>query len=194
MLSMAFALFLLMDPIGNVPLFVSILKGIPQKRHLWIISRELVIALSIMIGFAFIGDALLHFLKITTPTLLISGGVILFLIALKMIFPSDHPRPVGMGKEPLVVPLATPFVAGPAVLAAVMLYAGQRSSMVALIGAIFLAWAASTLILLTSSFWKKRLGEQGLTALERLMGLILTLIAVQMFFEGLLQFLKNPPP
>ncbi|MBS0605179.1 MAG: YhgN family NAAT transporter [Verrucomicrobia bacterium] len=194
MLSMAFALFLLMDPIGNVPIFVSVLKDIDPARQRKIIMRELIIALIIIILFNFIGDALLGFLNVTMPTILISGGIILFLIALKMIFPGRRDPDVELpqDKEPFIVPLATPLVAGPAVLAAVMLYSGQHENDTFItLGAIVIAWAASTLILLSSALWKKLLGWRGLVACERLMGLILTLIAVQMFLEGAEMFLKN---
>jgi MarC family membrane protein len=194
MFSMAFALFLLLDPIGNVPIFVSVLKDIDPSRQRKIIMRELIIALLIIVIFHFIGDALLSFLNVTMPTILISGGIILFLIALKMIFPGRRDPDVDISpeKEPFIVPLATPLVAGPAVLAAVMLYSGQHQTDTMLtLGAIVIAWAASTLILISSSLWKKLLGWRGLVACERLMGLILTLIAVQMFLEGTQQFLNN---
>ncbi len=194
MFSMAFALFLLMDSIGNIPLFVSVLKDIDPARQRKIIIRELLIALVIIIVFDLVGDGLMSFLNVTMPTILISGGIILFLIALKMIFPSRRDPDVDMGldKEPFIVPLATPLVAGPAVLAAVMLYSGQHKDDVGLtLTAIVIAWAASTLILLSSSLWKRLLGWRGLVACERLMGLILTLIAVQMFLGGLKQFLAS---
>jgi MarC family membrane protein len=194
MFSMAFALFLLMDPIGNVPLFVTVLKDIDPKRHWKIIIRELIIALVVIILFNFLGDALLGFLNVTMPTILISGAIILFLIALKMIFPVRRDAEVELShdREPFIVPLAIPLVAGPAVLAAVMLYSGQHKADPMLpVWAIIIAWAASTLILLSSTLWKKLLGWRGLVACERLMGLILTLIAVQMFLEGLETFLKN---
>lgn len=192
--SMAFALFLLMDPIGNVPIFISVLKDIDPRRQRTIIIRELFIALIIIIFFNFLGDALLRFLNVTMPTILISGGIILFLIALKMIFPGKRDPDVELphDKEPFIVPLATPLVAGPAVLAAVILYSGQnKHNMMLPVWAIIIAWAASTLILLSSSLWKKLLGWRGLVACERLMGLILTLIAVQMFLEGTEMFMKN---
>lgn len=194
MFSMAFALFLLMDPIGNVPIYVSVLKDIDSKRQQRIIVRELIIALIIIILFEFLGDALLGFLNVTMPTILISGGIILFLIALKMIFPGkkDPEVEIHQAKEPFIVPLATPLVAGPAVLAAVMLYSGQHKNEPLLpLTAIVIAWAASTLILLSSSLWKKVLGWRGLVACERLMGLILTLIAVQMFLEGTHMFMES---
>jgi MarC family membrane protein len=194
MLSMAFALFLLMDPIGNVPIFVSVLKDIDPARQRRIIMRELLIALAIIIVFNFIGDAFLNFLNVKISTILFSGGIILFLIALKMIFPGGRDPEVELShdKEPFIVPLATPLVAGPAVLAAVMLYSGQHiDDHLMTVGAIAIAWAASTLILLSSSLWKKLLGSRGLVACERLMGLILTLIAVQMFLEGVEMFVKS---
>ncbi len=194
MFSMAFALFLLMDPIGNVPVFIAVLKDIKPRRQRKIIMRELLIALLIIVLFTFVGDALLKFLNVTMPTILISGGIILFLIALKMIFPVRRDPEVGLGheKEPFIVPLATPLVAGPAVLAAVMLFSGQNKDNMGLtVTAVVVAWAVSTLILISSSLWKKLLGSRGLIACERLMGLILTLIAVQMFLEGAQLFLEH---
>jgi multiple antibiotic resistance protein len=194
MFSMAFALFLLMDPIGNVPIFVAILKDIDPSRQRRIIIRELIFALVIIIVFYFIGNALLGFLNVTMPTILISGGIILFLIALRMIFPGRRDPDVELpqDKEPFVVPLATPLVAGPAVLAAVMLYSGQhKDHLMFPLCAIVIAWIASMLILLSSPLWKRLLGWRGLVAGERLMGLILTLIAVQMFLEGAGMFMKN---
>lgn len=193
--SMAFALFLLMDSVGNVPIFVSILKDIDPKRQRAIIFRELCIALFIIALFNFIGDALLGFLNVKMPTILISGGIILFLIALKMIFPvKNTDGEIPIDKEPFIVPLATPLVAGPAVLAAVMLYSGQnKGKPLFTLGAIVIAWAASTLVLLSASLWKKWLGQRGLIACERLMGLILTLIAAEMFLQGVHMFLTSPP-
>lgn len=194
MLSMAFALFLLMDPIGNVPIFVSILKDIEPKRQNKIIIRELIIALLVIILFNYLGEGLLRFLNVSMPTIRVAGGIILFLIAIKMIFPPEGSRhtKIIQGKEPFVVPLAIPLVAGPAVLAAVMLYSGQyRAEKGLTIGAIIIAWVASTLILLSSSLWKRLLGTRGLAACERLMGLILTLLAVQMFLEGAQAFLNQ---
>jgi multiple antibiotic resistance protein len=195
LLSTAFALFLLMDPLGNVPIFISLLKDIDPKRQQKIIFRELVIALIIIIAFNFIGDILLEFLHIEQETLLISGGIILFLIALKMIFPSKKEPEVDISqdKEPFIVPLAVPLVAGPAVLAAVMLYSHEQASEWITIGAIGLAWIASTIILLSSGFLKKVLGWRGLIACEKLMGLLLILISVQMFLSGLILFLGPHP-
>ncbi len=190
LLSTAFALFLLMDPIGNVPIFISVLKGIDPKRHQYIIFRELVFALLIIIAFNFLGDLLLEFLHVEQATLLIAGGIILFIIALKMIFPGKRDPDVDItpDKEPFIVPLAIPLVAGPAVLAAVMLYSHEQYSEWITVGAIILAWLASTVILLSASYLKRLLGSRGLVACERLMGLLLILISVQMFLSGTVLF------
>lgn len=185
---MAFSLFLLMDAIGNIPLFIAILKDIPRKRQMQIILRELVIALFIMVLFNYLGDFLLNALQVTQYSVLISGGIILFLIALKMIFPVKSEGEIASTgeKEPFIVPLAIPLVAGPAVLAAIILYSRQESGTII---AIIAAWIVTTLILLSSTFLNKILGRRGILACERLMGLILTMVAIQMFLEGLAQFL-----
>jgi MarC family membrane protein len=197
--SMAFALFLLMDPLGNVPIYVSVLKNIPAKRQRVIIARELLIALFVIILFQFLGDGLMRFLNVSMPTILISGGIILFLISIKMIFPvaRDNDNHITRDKEPFIVPLAIPLVAGPAVLAAVMLYSGQGLNYWPditgwlITTAIVIAWLASTVILLSCTVLERVLGKKGLTACERLMGLILTMISIQMLLEGIHLFMKS---
>ena len=187
---MTFALFLLMDAVGNIPLFISILKDIETKRQKFIIFRELVIALIVMVLFTFFGDILLQSIGITSYTVLVSGGIILFILSLKMIFPSrkDVEVDTPTDKEPLIVPLAIPLVAGPGVLAAIMLYSKQEESNLATIAAIFIAWVVSTIILLSSVYLKKALGWRGIIACERLMGLILMLLAIQMFLSGITEY------
>jgi multiple antibiotic resistance protein len=188
--SMAFTLFLLMDPIGNVPLYISFLKGLNPKRQRIVINRELLIALFIIILFDFLGDALMQFLHVEKDTIQIAGGIILFLLCLRMIFPPPHDETEAMrhDSEPFVVPLAVPLVAGPSVLAAVMIYAKQEGSCI-MVASILIAWLASLIILLSSSFLKKVLGWRGIIAMERLMGLVLILIAVQMFLSGVSAFM-----
>jgi multiple antibiotic resistance protein len=193
LLSIAFSLFLLMNSIGNIPLYLSVLKGIDVKRQRYVITREMLIALFIIILFYFIGNGLMRFLNVTHDTIQIAGGVILFLLCMKMIFPSpQEPKEhVASDTEPLVVPLAIPLIAGPAVLAAVMIYSRQNISSLVIIGAIFFAWMASLLILLASPYLKNRLGGRGLIAMERLMGLIMILIAIQMFLSGISSFVHK---
>jgi len=188
-ISTAFALFLLMDPIGNVPLFISLLKHYPPKKQRKIIYRELLIALGVILFFNFLGDWILNLIQVEQYTILIAGGIILFIISLRMIFSSDAPSKEKIHqsphKEPFIVPLAIPLVAGPAVLAAVMLYAKQEEYVWITVSAVFLAWLCTTCILLSSTFLQKILGDTGLAACEKLMGLLLTLIAIQMFLEGI---------
>lgn len=182
-----------MDAIGNIPFYISFLKGVDPKRQRIVIFRELIIALFIIIIFNFIGDGLMKFLHIENDTIQIAGGIILFLLCLKMIFPPPHdpnehfPHDV----EPFIVPLAVPLVAGPAVLAAVMIYSKQEQSNLVMVGAILIAWLASLIILLSSSFLKQILGWKGIVALERLMGLILILISAQMFMSGISGFIAR---
>lgn len=179
-----------MDSIGNIPLYLSLLKNLNGKRQRFVIFRELLIALVVIVIFMFVGDWLMTFLQIDAGTIQIAGGIILFLICLKMIFPSknDPQEKSPKGEEPLVVPLAVPFIAGPAVLAAVIIFSKEHIDHWIMIGAIFIAWVASLIILLASSYLHTLLGWRGLTAIERLMGLILILIAVQMFMNGVRGF------
>lgn len=185
--NIAFSLFILMDAIGNIPLFIALLKDIPHKRQHWIIFREMVIALVIIILFNFVGEGLLKLLHITQATVQIAGGVILFIIAIKMIFPPAKDPNLDLPKdgEPFIVPLAIPLIAGPAVLAAVMIYGHQGAPLEDIVLAIGIAWAASLCILLLAPNIRKVLGWRGIFACEKLMGLILTLIAVQMFLSGI---------
>lgn len=191
--SIAFTLFLLMDPVGNIPIFLALLKKMDPRKQRRIILRELIIALLFIIAFFFIGDQLLSYLGVKQHSVMISGGIILFLISIKLIFPSkkdtdaDYPRE----REPFIVPLAVPLVAGPAVLTAVMLYSRQEAGTAIVLSGIIIAWVVSTVILLASSWLKHVLGWRGITACERLMGLLLTLMAVEMFLEGLKQYLAS---
>lgn len=190
--SLAFSLFLLMDSIGNVPLYTSVLKNLSPQRQRKVIIRELLIALFVIILFSFLGEGLMNFLQISEPSIEISGGIILFLICLKMIFPSEKEEENEknhLGRDPLIVPLAVPFVAGPAILSAIIIYSKQDINYFMLLAAIFIAWAASLTVLLSASFLKKLLGTKGILAMERLMGLILIMIAVQMLLNGLQKFL-----
>jgi multiple antibiotic resistance protein len=191
--SIAFSLFLLMDSIGNVPLFLAFLKNYDAKRQKQIIMREMLIALVIIIVFSFVGDFLMQFLHISNDTIQIAGGIILFLISLRMIFPSPHDaeNKIEKTEEPFIVPMAVPLIAGPSVLATVMIYAKQEMSSWIMVGAIFIAWASSLVVLLAAPFLKTYLGDRGLMALERLMGLVLTLIAVQMFLTGIGTFIRD---
>ena len=187
-ISLTITFFLLMDGPGNIPIFLSLLKQLPPKKQAYIISRELVIALLIMYFFAFCGNYVLNHLGIENQTIQIAGGIILFMIALKMVFGTLEEPELKNQKEPLVVPLAVPLVAGPSVLATIMVYSKDIDVQNILPFSIFAAWILTTVILLLATPIQKLLGDRGIVALEKLMGLILTLIAVQLFLDGLYTF------
>lgn len=194
--SLALSLFILMNAIGNTSFFLSLLKGIPSKRQKQIVLRELLISLLVIILFYYLGALLLRFLNITQDILQISGGIILFLLSLKMLFPAPQEEKQQTESEfkkitePFIVPLAIPLIAGPAVLAAVMLYSNQVSSII-MLGSVVISWLASLGILMLSASLSKWLGNRGLLAIEKLMGFVMVLIAMEMFFTGLKSFMTR---
>lgn len=178
-------LFLVIDPFGNVPFFVSALQQVAPERRRLVVIRELLIAYLVMVVFLFFGDPLLRILGISNPALTIAGGVILFLIALRMVFPMRGREGEEIEGEPLIVPLAIPYVAGPSVLAMeLLLMSDEPGQWATWLLAITVAWAASSVIVLFGSQIVDRLGRRGLIAIERLMGMILVAIAIQMFLTG----------
>lgn len=185
--SAAVMLFLIMDPLGNLPVFMSILKSIEPKRRRIILARELLISLFIMFVFLFSGQAVLDFLNVKQQAVSIAGGIILFLIAIRMIFPNKTTHEEDTNQpEPFVVPLAIPMIAGPSLLAALILIANQDPlRMIDWSIALFSAWGVSATILMFSGVFFKVLGERGLIAVERLMGMILIMLAIQMFLDGI---------
>lgn len=193
LISAAVLLFLVLDPLGNIPLFLSILKNIDPKKHKKIIIRELLIGLFTLVIFLFAGRYILYLLHVSQQSLSIAGGIILFLIALKMIFSdSDDIFKSHYEGEPFIVPLAIPLIAGPSAISTILLLMWQEPSrwLVWFISLIC-AWIVSVIILLFSNNLSRIFGNKGLTALERLMGMLLTTVAVEMFITGIKQsFLK----
>jgi multiple antibiotic resistance protein len=185
--SAAVMLFLIMDPLGNLPVFMSILKSIEPKRRKIILARELLISLAIMFTFLFSGQAVLDFLNVKQQAVSIAGGIILFLIAIRMIFPNKGTHADDISEqEPFIVPLAIPMIAGPSLLAALILLANQDPlRMIDWSLALFAAWSVSATILMFSGLFFKLLGERGLIAVERLMGMILIMLSIQMFLDGI---------
>lgn len=183
---MALTLFLVMDPVGNVPLFLAALKDVAPKRRRFVLIRELLIALGIMVLALFLGQGLMELLHVTQPALAVAGGVVLLLIAIRMVFPSpERPLAERTFEEPFIVPLAVPYVAGPSVLAILIIFMQQQPQNWPLIlGALLAAWLVSAGILLASNCMLRVLGERTLLAMERLMGMILVIIAVQMMLDG----------
>ena len=195
-LSAALLLFLILDPLGNIPVFLSLLKPLPAGRQRVVLVRELLIALAVLMGFLWFGKYALEAMHLRQESVAIAGGIVLFLIGVRMIFP----RPEGLmgevpGGEPFIVPLAIPLVAGPSGMAAVML---MGSNDPARLGdwslALLLAWGATAAILFSATVLYKWLGRRVLTAIERLMGMLLVAISVQMVLDGIGTYLKLTPP
>jgi multiple antibiotic resistance protein len=190
LLSAIVILFLVMDPLGNVPVFLSVLKDVNPAKRNRIIVRELIIALIVLVLFIVSGPLIMGVLQISGPSLSIAGGIVLFLIALKMIFPvhegffSESPE-----GEPFIVPLAIPLVAGPSAITTVLLLVTREPARrIDWLLALTSAWVATAVILLLAGYLSRFLGQRGLLALQRLMGMLLTTVAVQMFLTGISQF------
>ena len=187
LLSAAILLILVIDPFGNVPLVVSALSATPAERRARIVLRECLIAYGLLLVFLFGGHAFLALMHLSETSLTIAGGVILFLIALRMVF--SHPEGVfgaTSGSEPFIVPLAIPAIAGPSALATVMLMASRDPAhtgvwALALTGAM----AVTTLTLMAAGWLQRLLGDRVIRAFERLMGLVLTAVAVEMLIGGI---------
>ena len=192
--SAATLLFLVMDPLGNIPVFLSVLEDVAPQRRTRVLIRELLLALLVLMLFLFCGRYVLGFLQLSEHSIRIAGGIILFLIALKMLFPMQRTAdtPDEMLGEPLLVPLAIPMVAGPSALAVVMLLSNNEPGrMLDWMLALFAAWLLSSLILISATGLKRFLGRRGLIALERLMGMLLVAIAVQMLLDGIAAYLSS---
>ena len=194
LVSAILTLFLVMDPIGNTPLFMVYLKDVKEKRRGRVVARESLFAWLILLVFLLFGPALMSLLGIE-ESLYISGGVLLFLIAVGMIFPGAghlgvHADDLSEG-EPFIVPLAVPLVAGPSTMATIMIFASQPEPLWIWLVALVVAWALTTAILMLAPGFSRLLGQRGLRACERLMGMVLTVLAVQMFIDGVRHFLAN---
>ena len=194
-LSAALLLFLILDPLGNIPVFLSVLKPLTPRRQRIVLARELLIALAVLMGFLWGGKYALEMMHLRQESVQIAGGIVLFLIGIRMIFP----RPEGLmgempGGEPFIVPLAIPLVAGPSGMAAVMLMGNESGRLWDWSLALMIAWGATAVILFSATLLYKWLGRSALTALERLMGMLLVAISVQMFLDGIGTYLKLSPP
>jgi|SRR5262245_2977525 len=186
-------LLLVMDPIGNIALFVSLLRNVAPARRTQVILRECAIAFGVLLAFVFCGPFILNLLGLSDSSLTIAGGMILFLIALRMIF--RHPEGVfgdTAHGEPFIVPLAIPSIAGPAAIATVVLLVSrQPERWLEWTAAVTVAMLVSGVLLVFSERLARFVGERGLLAFERLMGLMLTAIAVEMLLRGIQTFVRG---
>jgi multiple antibiotic resistance protein len=185
--STAILLMFVIDPFGAVPVILSILKDVDIARRRLIILREMIFGLAILMLFLFGGELFLNIFHLETESVRIAGAVIFFVIGIKMIFPGEEGSSTlyGSAKEPFMVPIAMPLIAGPSTLATLLVLGkSHTNAMGSLFSALILAWLISALIMYLSPILYKLLREKGLSALERLMGMLLLMMSVQMFIDG----------
>jgi multiple antibiotic resistance protein len=186
-------LLLTIDPLGNVPSFISVLQSVPAERRRAIVVRELFFALGIMLAFLIGGRQLTGLLGIRPEAISIAGAIVLFLVAIEMILPGRGRRGANGAEEqePFIVPLATPLLAGPSTLATIILITSKPGGLLTGLWAVLLSWVVVFCILLAAPAIIKILRERGARAVERLMGMLLVMLAVQMFLNGLGEYLRR---
>jgi multiple antibiotic resistance protein len=185
--TMFVTIFLMIDAVGNSATFYEVMSGVPSERYWWVLLRELLIALIFMLIFSLLGEWLLHYLEVSEITVRLTAGLILFIFASAVLFasPRNIRLQVKAGEEPFIVPLAVPMMASPALLATIMLYSEIEENIFCQYMAIVFAWFFSALVLLSNKFLVRIFGKNGLIALERLLALILVMLAVQRVMEGI---------
>lgn len=187
--TMTISLFLILDSVGNITDFLNLIRVLPAERQKPIILREMVFALAIMVFFALVGGLILEGLKLGPETVQIAGGIVLFLISIKMVFNQTRGFTAIDKGDPFMVPIATPMIAGPSALATIMFYSYSEQTSLKLGLSILIAWAATVVVLWLAFHFRERVSGKVLTALEKLMGLILILMSVEMFLKGLKSFM-----
>ena len=193
-LSAVILLLLVLDPLGSLPVFIPIMRGVPPERRTMVALREVAIGFAVLFAFMFFGDAFLRVMRLSERSLEVAGGVILLMVAIRMIF-SHEGGVYGTreGKEPFIFPLAVPLLAGPSAMATVLLLASrQPDRILSWVGALACAMAVSGAVLLLCERIRRLLGDSVVSALEKLMGLVLTAIAVEMILAGLKQYFMAP--
>jgi MarC family membrane protein len=193
-LSATILLIVITDPLGNIPLFISNMQKVKSERRLRVIVRECCIAFLVLLFFMLFGRQMLSLLRISEETLKIAGGIILFLIAVNMIFPGSGVTvgQDGIGDEPFIVPIAIPLVSGPSAMVTAMLIAGSNPHrMLEWIAAAAITIGVTFVVFLASDKIRDALGAQVITAIEKLMGLLLTAMAIEMLLGGGASYIKQ---
>ena len=185
-------LVLITDPVGNIPIFANALKHVSPERRPWVILREILIAFVLLLTFMFVGERFLQVMNLSELALQIGGGVILFLIALRMVFPPPQTADPEQMEEPLIVPLAVPAVAGPSALATVLLLVSQQPERrMEWIAALCVTMAVSAVVLVSAERIQRVIGSRLVVAVERLMGLVLVSVAIEMMLRGIKTFAQQ---
>lgn len=182
-------LILITDPVGNIPIFANALRLVEPQRRPWVILREVLIAFVLLLTFMFVGDGFLRVMNLSELSLQIGGGVVLFLIALRMIFPPPKNDADEMPGEPLIVPLAIPAIAGPSALATVLLLVSQAPQRrIEWVAALCVTMLVSAIVLVLAERIQRIAGDRFVVALERLMGLVLVAVSIEMLLRGIKTF------
>jgi len=191
-LSATILLVLITDPIGNIPVFANALKNVAPQRRPRVILREILIAFFLLLTFMFVGESFLRVMNLSELSLQIGGGVILFLIALRMVFPPPATAVDEQMTEPLIVPLAVPAIAGPSALATVLLLVSQQPDRrLEWIGALCVTMVVSAIVLVSAERIQRIIGTRLVVAVERLMGLVLVSVAIEMMLRGFKTFAQQ---
>ena len=189
-LSAFILLLLVLDPLGSLPVFIPVMRQVEPQRRRWVALREVGIAFGVLFAFMILGEGFLRVMRLSERSLEVAGGVILLMVAIRMIFSHEggvYGTPEG--KEPLIFPLAVPLLAGPSAMATVLLLASrQPERMWSWVGALASAMAVSLLVLLLCDRIRRWVGDSVVAAVEKLMGLVLTAIAVEMILAGLKRY------
>ncbi len=193
LLNVILTLFLIMDPVGHTSAFLSLTKGIKAKRVKTIVLREMGIALVLMLIFNYLGEYIFTFLELNQEAVHFAAGIVLFLTAIKVLFPGPSNQIHLPEGEPFLVPIAIPWIAGPSLLATIMLYAHMETCQPLMLTAILIAWIAASTFLILAPWTHRLLGKNGLSACERLFAMVLVMIAIQRFMEGLILFIQARP-
>lgn len=190
--SISLILFLIIDPLGKISTLLQLMHKVEAPRERIVLFREMAIALGLMLIFSVLGEWIFLFLVLSESGVDISAGIILFLTALRILFPRMKEKlPPVLGGEPMLVPIAVPLIASPALLAMVMIFSHIQSSYGEMVWAIVCAWMASVAVLFFAKPLHRLLGNNGLIGVERLMGMILVMLAVQRVIEGLKLFVAS---
>ncbi len=186
-------LLLIVDPLGNIPICINALRNVAAERRVWVVLREVGIAFVTLLVFMLMGEHFLRLMHLTDTSLQLAGAIILFIIALRMVFPAaDDPMTAEISGEPLIVPLAIPALAGPSAMATVMLLSSQGPGQtIEWIGALTVTMGVCAIVLILADRIQRFLGPRAVVAIERLMGLVLIAISVEMLLAGTRAFIRQ---
>lgn len=191
-LSALVLLLLVLDPFGSLPLFVATMRRVAPERRVRVALRESLIAFGILVAFMFGGRGFLELMHLSERSLEVAGGVILLLISMRMVFGGDGHAPEeasAIDAEPMIVPIAVPMMAGPSALATVLLLVSRQPERIGQwVGALAVGVAVCGLVLVAAERIRQVIGDPMVSAVEKLMGLVLSALAVEMILAGLKRY------